>query len=95
MSIKNLFKSPSDRGVKRIKQDAKALAKKEGVLLNKALDIVASNNGETPNWSLFTKTLHNRNITRKIQLLSTSERRKCVDRGCSSSAYQSIAFILL
>lgn len=51
MSAINTLKFPSGRNVKRAKQDAKALAKREKIPLHHALDEIAKANGSTSNWS--------------------------------------------
>ncbi|MFK5895255.1 MAG: hypothetical protein QM504_18735 [Pseudomonadota bacterium] len=61
------LKFPSGRTIKRMKQDAKALAKSSGVPLNKALDETAENNGMMCGWSNaihILRNMHNPSINK-------------------------------
>ncbi|WP_321324964.1 hypothetical protein [Thiomicrorhabdus sp.] len=55
--LPDTLKFPSGRTVKRLKQDAKALAKKEQIPLHVALDTVAEENGSLNGWKNAIKTL--------------------------------------
>jgi hypothetical protein len=51
MSAQNTLKFPSGRSAKRLKQDAKALAKAKNIPLHAALDVVAQQNGMSFGWA--------------------------------------------
>lgn len=59
MSSTNTPKFPSGRNVKRVKQDAKALAKRKKIPLHLALDEIAKINGSVSNWSMALASLQN------------------------------------
>lgn len=70
MSIQNTLKFPSGRNLKRLKQDAKALAKSRNISLHLALDEVARINGGTGNWSQSVAALQNAGRKQKTKAVS-------------------------
>nr|AKN40961.1 hypothetical protein [Enterovibrio norvegicus] len=65
------YKFPSGRSVKRLKQDAKSLAKKKCIPLNVALDEIAKLNGSEYSWSRSLSQLDPSSLTSKQSNLAT------------------------
>ena len=70
MPTQNLLKFPSGRNVKRLKQDAKFLAKGLNIPLHKALDMVAQQNGGAGSWSESVKVLSSHSQIQHVNIQS-------------------------
>lgn len=85
ISIDSL-KFPSGRTVKRLKQDAKSLVKKDQIPMHSALDIVASENGYKDGWKGAIKRLQTEKLSVKTDMnpyrkLVTIALNKAIEAG--------------